>query len=39
MYSKAYESLPIQIIGYDKDVVNCMFLGKENDTFHFAMYW
>ena len=39
MYESAYEPLPIQIIGYGKEKVNCMFLGKDCDKFHMAIYW
>lgn len=38
-YDSAYEPLPIQIIGYGKEKVHCMFLGKESDKFHLAIYW
>jgi hypothetical protein len=39
MYESAYEPIPIQIIGYGKESVHCMFLGKESDKFHLAIYW
>ncbi|HCL4448324.1 TPA: hypothetical protein N2D16_004004 [Clostridium botulinum] len=39
MYSKAFKEESIKILGYDKEVVNCMFLGTEKDIFHFAIYW
>lgn len=39
MYSKAFKEESIKILGYDKEVVNCMFLGTGSDKFHFAIYW
>lgn len=39
MYSKAYTPLSVPILGYEKDTVDCMFLGQENDKFHFSIYW
>lgn len=39
MYSKAFKEESIKILGYDKEVMNCMFLGKQQDIFHFAIYW
>lgn len=39
MYAEAYKEHHIRIPGYSKESVTCMFLGKETDKFHFAMYY
>ncbi|HDR4570975.1 hypothetical protein ACRS6Y_17245 [Bacillus cytotoxicus] len=39
MYNDAYKELRIPINGYGHDVINCMFLGKERDKFHIALYY
>ena len=37
-YTTAYEPQVIKIHGCN-DKVNCLFLGKESDKFHIALYW
>lgn len=38
-YSVAYKVRTINQIGTRKGEYNCMFLGNENDKFHFAIYY
>lgn len=38
-YSDAYNQLDLKIVGYSKSNINCMFLGKEQDKFHMAIYY
>lgn len=37
-YNQAYSSMPVTLVG-NEAVLNCMFLGKESDVFHFALYY
>ena len=37
-YGEAFKELNISIAGVEEHV-SCMFLGKETDLFHFAIYW
>ncbi|MDA3731426.1 hypothetical protein PBV87_08045 [Niameybacter massiliensis] len=39
MYNKAYQPLNINIDGCDSSCVDCVFLGKPEDKFHFAIYY
>ncbi len=39
MYSKAYDNHSITVKGLFTNTVNCIFLGKESDKFHFAIYF
>lgn len=39
MYSLAYKELNIRIPGYNNEHASCMFVGKPDDKFHFALYW
>ena len=38
-YSRAYKPQSIDLIYDLKDEYNCLFLGNENDKFHFAIYY
>jgi hypothetical protein len=38
-YSRAYEDIPLTLIGDKTGEYNCMFLGNEKDCFHFAIYY
>ena len=38
-YSYAYEELTVNPIGNRTGIYNCMFIGQENDSFHFAIYY
>lgn len=37
-YTCAYKEIHISIPGIDEQI-DCMFIGNEQDVFHFAMYW
>lgn len=38
-YESAYEVLALNLIGEHNPNVNCMFLGKQTDVFHFAIFY
>ena len=38
-YNNSYKSLPLNLVGESDIDYNCMFLGNENDLFHFAIYY
>lgn len=38
-YDLAYKPLQVNLIGEDNIDLNCIFLGKETDVFHFAIYF
>ena len=38
-YEIAYQNLQLTPIGHNKKKYNCMFLGNQNDCFHFAIYF
>ncbi len=38
-YDIAYKSEKLKNIGVKKSNIDCMFLGNENDKFHFAIYF
>lgn len=38
-YQLAYKPISLNLIGYNTDKYNCIFLGNENDCFHFAIYF
>ena len=38
-YRDAYQKLKFKPYGRNKEEYNCMFIGNENDTFHFAIYF
>lgn len=38
-YDKAYEVLPLNLIGETNPDVNCLFLGSKDDVFHFAVFY
>ncbi len=38
-YDCAYSELPLNLIGPNNYNCNCMFLGSENDVFHFAIFY
>lgn len=38
-YEKAYEVLPLNLIGEKNPDVNCLFLGSRDDVFHFAVFY
>ncbi|GAA0723636.1 hypothetical protein GCM10008905_16490 [Clostridium malenominatum] len=39
MYSNAYKEMSIPILGYSEESINCVFIGKEEDKFHFCIYY
>lgn len=39
LYIKSEKEESISIPGYDKESVTCLFIGKETDKFHFALYY
>lgn len=39
MYADAYKELNVRIDGYACGSLKCMFIGKEMDKFHLAIYW
>ena len=38
-YQSAYQELRLNLIGEDDPDCHCMFLGNEQDVFHFAMFY
>lgn len=38
-YDKAYEVLPLNLIGETNPDINCLFLGSKDDVFHFAVFY
>lgn len=38
-YNRAYQELPLDLIGEKDYNCHCMFLGNQNDVFHFALYY
>ena len=38
-YATAYRETQLTLIGEDEVDCNCIFLGNENDCFHFALYY
>ena len=38
-YESAYEELSVEMVDNSMRELNCMFLGSENDVFHFAIYY
>lgn len=38
-YDRAYGELSLDLIGEHNPNCNCLFLGSENDVFHFAIYY
>lgn len=38
-YDLAYKEVDVNLIGEKSRQCNCMFLGNENDVFHFAIYY
>lgn len=38
-YERAYKELSIDLIGNTNPNCNCLFLGNENDVFHFAVFY
>lgn len=38
-YNNAYKPLPVNLVGDNNEDYNCLFLGNENDVFHFAIYY
>ena len=38
-YAYAYKELQVNPISARRGEYNCMFLGNENDIFHFALYY
>lgn len=39
LYSKAYKSVSIDLAEEMEEEYNCLFLGNEQDRFHFAIYY
>lgn len=39
IYERAYAPMPLNLIGKDVDNMDCIFLGNEDDVFHFAIYY
>ena len=38
-YDFAYKPTGLNLVGIPKDACSCLFLGKESDCFHFAIYY
>lgn len=38
-YERAYKELSLDLIGKTNPNCNCLFLGNENDVFHFAVFY
>ena len=38
-YDRAYKELALDLIGSKTPDCNCLFLGNENDVFHFAIFY
>lgn len=38
-YALAYQTRALSLVGKNSKNYNCMFLGNENDCFHFAIYY
>ncbi|MGN1415864.1 MAG: hypothetical protein ACI4XF_03425, partial [Oscillospiraceae bacterium] len=38
-YERAYKELSLDLIGNTNPNCNCLFLGNENDVFHFAVFY
>lgn len=38
-YERAYKELSLDLIGKTDPNCNCLFLGNENDVFHFAVFY
>lgn len=38
-YKQAYIQIPLNLVGNEDGNCNCIFLGNEEDSFHFAIYF